>query len=81
MKAFTVIDREAGIAGMVLSDQPMPHASENDVIVRVHASGFTPGSSPGRVPGATGPGETVPRASPVTRSPVSSPNSATGPPV
>lgn len=43
MKAFTVIDREAGIAGMVLSDQPMPHASENDVIVRVHASGFTPG--------------------------------------
>ncbi|WP_290050034.1 NADP-dependent oxidoreductase [Amycolatopsis solani] len=28
---------------MTLSDRPAPHAAENDVIVRVHAAGFTPG--------------------------------------
>jgi NADPH:quinone reductase-like Zn-dependent oxidoreductase len=28
---------------MRLDDRPHPHASENDVIVRVHAAGFTPG--------------------------------------
>ena len=27
----------------VLSDIPYPHPAENDVIVRVHAAGFTPG--------------------------------------
>jgi NADPH:quinone reductase-like Zn-dependent oxidoreductase len=43
VKAVVVTDRNAGTAGMVLSDQPEPHASENDVIVRVHASGFTTG--------------------------------------
>ena len=43
MKAITVTDRAAGTAGMTLQDRPYPHASENDVIVRVHAAGFTPG--------------------------------------
>jgi NADPH:quinone reductase-like Zn-dependent oxidoreductase len=43
MKAITVRDRNAGIAGMTLTDLPYPHAAENDVIVRVHAAGFTPG--------------------------------------
>ncbi|MEV6851842.1 NADP-dependent oxidoreductase [Actinoplanes sp. NPDC051411] len=43
MKAVVVTDRNLGTAGMTLSDQPEPHASENDVIVRVHASGFTNG--------------------------------------
>ena len=43
MKAVVVTDRNAGTAGMTLSEQPDPHASENDVIVRVHASGFTTG--------------------------------------
>jgi NADPH:quinone reductase-like Zn-dependent oxidoreductase len=43
MKAITVTDRSAGTAGMRLDDRPHPHASENDVIVRVHAAGFTPG--------------------------------------
>jgi NADPH:quinone reductase-like Zn-dependent oxidoreductase len=28
---------------MSLTDMPHPHAAENDVIVRVHAAGFTPG--------------------------------------
>ncbi|QJS09210.1 NADP-dependent oxidoreductase [Streptomyces argyrophyllae] len=28
---------------MTLTDLPYPHAAENDVIVRVHAAGFTPG--------------------------------------
>jgi NADPH:quinone reductase-like Zn-dependent oxidoreductase len=28
---------------MSLTDMPYPHAAENDVIVRVHAAGFTPG--------------------------------------
>ncbi|WP_053204340.1 NADP-dependent oxidoreductase [Jiangella muralis] len=43
MKAITVTDPDAGTAGMTLTEQPEPDASENDVIVRVHASGFTPG--------------------------------------
>jgi NADPH:quinone reductase-like Zn-dependent oxidoreductase len=43
VKAVVVTDRNTGTAGMTLSDQPAPHASENDVIVRVHASGFTTG--------------------------------------
>ncbi|ALO97130.1 NADPH:quinone reductase [Streptomyces hygroscopicus subsp. limoneus] len=43
MQAITVRDRDAGVAGMSLTDMPYPHAAENDVIVRVHAAGFTPG--------------------------------------
>jgi len=43
MQAITVQDREAGVAGLSLTDLPYPHAAENDVIVRVHAAGFTPG--------------------------------------
>jgi NADPH:quinone reductase-like Zn-dependent oxidoreductase len=43
MQAITVQDRGAGLAGMSLKDLPYPHAAENDVIVRVHAAGFTPG--------------------------------------
>lgn len=43
MRAITVRDREAGVNGPVLEDRPHPHAAENDVIVRVHAAGFTRG--------------------------------------
>lgn len=43
MQAITVQDRNAGLAGMSLTDMPYPHAAENDVIVRVHAAGFTRG--------------------------------------
>ncbi|MDH6565119.1 NADPH:quinone reductase-like Zn-dependent oxidoreductase [Streptomyces sp. SAI-117] len=43
MQAITVRDRDAGVAGMSLTDMPYPHAAENDVIVRVHAAGFTRG--------------------------------------
>ncbi|MEW1659021.1 NADP-dependent oxidoreductase [Streptomyces sp. NPDC093707] len=44
MQAITIRDRDAGIAGLSLTaDMPYPHAAENDVIVRVHAAGFTPG--------------------------------------
>ena len=43
VQAVTVADRAAGAAGLTLSDIPHPHAAENDVIVRVHAAGFTPG--------------------------------------
>lgn len=43
MQAITVHDREAGVDGLTLTERPYPHASENDVIVRVHAAGFTPG--------------------------------------
>ena len=43
MQAITVRDRDAGLAGMSLTDMPYPHAAENDVIVRVYAAGFTPG--------------------------------------
>ncbi|MDQ8708006.1 NADP-dependent oxidoreductase [Streptomyces sp. LHD-70] len=43
MQAITVRDRDAGVAGMSLTDMPYPHAAENDVVVRVHAAGFTTG--------------------------------------
>jgi NADPH:quinone reductase-like Zn-dependent oxidoreductase len=43
VRAITVRDRAAGAAGLTRSDIPHPHAAENDVIVRVHAAGFTPG--------------------------------------
>ncbi|MFI7426758.1 NADP-dependent oxidoreductase [Micromonospora sp. NPDC049836] len=43
MRAITVRDRQAGTGGLTLTDMPYPHAAENDVIVRVHAAGFTPG--------------------------------------
>ncbi|MCV7172491.1 NADP-dependent oxidoreductase [Mycobacterium manitobense] len=43
MQAITTGDRDAGVGGLTLTDLPYPHAAENDVIVRVHAAGFTPG--------------------------------------
>jgi NADPH:quinone reductase-like Zn-dependent oxidoreductase len=43
MRAITVRDRAAGVEGMRLTDEPPPHAAENDVVVRVHAAGFTRG--------------------------------------
>src|ERR1700733_3991725 len=43
MQAITVRDRDAGIGGLSLTDMPYPHAAENDVIVQVHAAGFTRG--------------------------------------
>ncbi|MFE9171831.1 NADP-dependent oxidoreductase [Streptomyces kebangsaanensis] len=43
MRAITVRDRDAGVSGLTLEDLPHPHAAENDVIVRVHAAGFTRG--------------------------------------
>jgi NADPH:quinone reductase-like Zn-dependent oxidoreductase len=43
MQAITVRDRAAGIRGLALTENPYPHAAGGDVIVRVHAAGFTPG--------------------------------------
>jgi NADPH:quinone reductase-like Zn-dependent oxidoreductase len=43
MQAIVVVDRAAGIDGLSLTEMPYPRAAENDVIVRVHAAGFTPG--------------------------------------
>ncbi|MBM0276008.1 NADP-dependent oxidoreductase [Micromonospora tarensis] len=43
MRAITATDRNVGVSGLTLTDMPYPHAAENDVIVRVHAAGFTPG--------------------------------------
>src|ERR1700752_3873559 len=40
MQAITVSDREAGVAGMSLTDLPYPQAASNDVVVRVHAASF-----------------------------------------
>ncbi|TSE07058.1 NADP-dependent oxidoreductase [Mesorhizobium intechi] len=42
MKAIVVADQAAGIAGMKLVERPEPQAAINDVVVRVHASGFVP---------------------------------------
>jgi NADPH:quinone reductase-like Zn-dependent oxidoreductase len=43
MKAIVVTDQAAGTAGMTLAERPEPEAAVNDVVVEVHASGFTPG--------------------------------------
>jgi NADPH:quinone reductase-like Zn-dependent oxidoreductase len=43
MKAIVVTDEAAGTAGMTLAERPEPKAAGNDVVVQVHASGFTPG--------------------------------------
>src|SRR5919107_5998467 len=43
MKAIVVTDQAAGTAGMALAERPEPAAGTNDVLVEVHASGFTPG--------------------------------------
>ncbi|WP_433917035.1 NADP-dependent oxidoreductase [Streptomyces sp. NBC_01744] len=43
MKAIVVTDQAAGTAGMTLVERPQPQAALNDVVVQVHASGFTPG--------------------------------------
>ena len=42
MKAIVVTDQAAGLAGMKLADRPEPTAAINDVVVRIHASGFVP---------------------------------------
>jgi NADPH:quinone reductase-like Zn-dependent oxidoreductase len=42
MKAIVVTDQAAGMAGMKLSERPEPQAAINDVVVRIHASGFVP---------------------------------------
>lgn len=41
MKAIVVTDQAAGTAGMKLVDRPEPQAALNDVVVQVHAAGFT----------------------------------------
>src|SRR3954463_5964397 len=41
MKAIVVTDQAAGTAGMKLVERPEPLAAINDVVVQVHASGFT----------------------------------------
>ena len=42
MKAIVVTDQAAGTAGMSLVERPEPQPAINDVVVRVHASGFVP---------------------------------------
>ncbi|MFK0110844.1 NADP-dependent oxidoreductase [Streptomyces sp. NPDC091217] len=42
MKAIVVADQAAGTAGMTRTERPEPSAAINDVIVRIHASGFVP---------------------------------------
>jgi len=42
MKAIVVTDKAAGLAGMRLAERPEPLAAINDVVVRIHASGFVP---------------------------------------
>jgi NADPH:quinone reductase-like Zn-dependent oxidoreductase len=43
MKAIVVTDQAAGTAGMTLVERREPEPAINEVIVRVHASGFTAG--------------------------------------
>jgi len=41
MKAIAVTDQAAGTAGVKLVERPEPQAAINDVVVQMHASGFT----------------------------------------
>src|SRR4051794_13325993 len=43
MKAIVVTDEAVGTAGMTLAERPDPQAALNDIVVEVHASGFTSG--------------------------------------
>jgi NADPH:quinone reductase-like Zn-dependent oxidoreductase len=43
MKTIVVTDQAAGTAGMTLVERPDPPVAINDVVIQVHASGFTPG--------------------------------------
>jgi NADPH:quinone reductase-like Zn-dependent oxidoreductase len=43
VQAIIASDRAAGFHGLTIAEMPYPHAAENDVIVAVHAAGFTPG--------------------------------------
>jgi NADPH:quinone reductase-like Zn-dependent oxidoreductase len=43
VQAITVRDHSAGVRGLTLADLPDPHAGQNEVVVQVHAAGFTPG--------------------------------------
>ena len=43
MKAIVVTDEAAGTAGMTLAERPEPQPALNEVVVQVHASGFTSG--------------------------------------
>ena len=41
MKAIVVTDQAAGTAGAKLMELPEPRAAINEVVVQIHASGFT----------------------------------------
>src|SRR5207247_10190066 len=41
MKAIVVTDQAAGTAGVKLVERPEPQAAINDLVVQIHASGFT----------------------------------------
>jgi len=41
MKALVVTDQAAGMAGVKLVERPEPQPTINDVVVQIHASGFT----------------------------------------
>jgi NADPH:quinone reductase-like Zn-dependent oxidoreductase len=41
MKAIVVTDQAAGMSGAKLAERPEPKAAINDVVVQIHASGFT----------------------------------------
>jgi NADPH:quinone reductase-like Zn-dependent oxidoreductase len=43
MKAIVVTDEATGTAGMTLVERPKPEPAINEVVVQVHASGFTSG--------------------------------------
>jgi NADPH:quinone reductase-like Zn-dependent oxidoreductase len=43
MKAIVATHQAAGTAGVKLVQPPEPQAARNDVVVKIHASGFTRG--------------------------------------
>ena len=66
MKAITVRDHDAGVGGMSLAEIPYPRVVQNDVIVKVHAAGFTTGELDWTGTWATALGATGHRVCPAT---------------
>ena len=80
MQAIVARDRDAGLAGLSLTDLPYPQAVENDVIVRVYAAGFTRGELAWPATWVDRGGRDRGRVCPGMSCRVSSPNWATGRP-
>jgi NADPH:quinone reductase-like Zn-dependent oxidoreductase len=79
MRAVRIHTR-AGPEALVVEEVPYPHVAENDVMIRVHAAGFTPGELDWPSTWKDRAGRDRGPVIPATRSPARLPGSAWEPP-